>query len=62
MSLEDYDYDIPETLSIEDLLKDMIKRLKLTNEKINLLAFCVSQDLRYLPPGIFTEDDKDTKE
>lgn len=44
--LEDFDYDIPKIPFVEDLLKEIIKRLKRTNEKINFLAFNFAHYLR----------------
>lgn len=61
MNLKDFDYDILETPSIEDLTKEVIKRLKRKNEKINFLAFHFAQDLRQLPPGMFTDDHGDNE-
>lgn len=55
-------YKVSETSSIEYLLKDIIKRLKETNYKINFLAFHFAQDLRHLPLGINNNNDEDTEE
>lgn len=62
MDLEDFDYDVPKTPSIEDLVKDIIKRLKHANKKINFLAFHFAQDLRHLPQRMFSDDDEDIDE
>lgn len=61
MSLEYFDYDVPETPSYEDLIQDIIKTLKWTNEKINFMAFHSAQDLIHLPSGMFIDDIEDIK-
>lgn len=61
MNLEDFYYGIPKIPSAEDLLKKIIKRLNMTNEKINFLSFHFVQDLRELPSGMFTNIDEDNK-
>lgn len=48
MNLEYFEYDIPEIVSVEDLLEEIIKRLKRTNEKINFIKFHFCQDLRHI--------------
>lgn len=62
ISLEDYNYDVPKTPSTEDLIKDIIKRQEQTNEKINFLVSHFTQDLRHLPPRMFSDDNEDTRE
>lgn len=60
-NLEDLEYSIPETPFVKDLLNEIIKNLKRTNEKINFLDFHLAQDLKNLPHGMFTDDDEDDK-
>lgn len=61
MSLEDYDYDVPKTPLTEDLVDDIVCRLKRTNENINFLTFHITQELRNLPLRMFNNDDEDTE-
>lgn len=58
MTLEYFDYVIPEMLSAEYLLKDIIKTLKRTNEKTIFLDFNFSRELRHLPPKMLVNDDE----
>lgn len=51
-----FDNDIHETPLVEDLLNEIIKRLKWTNNKINFLAHQFAQYLGNLPPTLFTDD------
>lgn len=60
-NLEDFDYNILETSSVEALLKDIIKRQKKTYNKINFLAHHFAQGLEYLPSRLFIDDDENTE-
>lgn len=61
MNLEDFYYGIPKIPSVEDLLNKIIKRLNMTNEKINFSSFHFAQDLRQLSSWMFTDIDEDNK-
>lgn len=61
MNLKDFEYVIPKIPSVKDLIKNILKRLKRTDKKINFLAHHFIQDLRHIPLRLFTDDNEDTE-
>lgn len=62
VNLDGWDYDIPKLPCVEYLLKNTIKRLEKTNDKIKFLAHHPTQYMRQLHLRLFTGDDFDDEE
>lgn len=59
IDLEDFDYIIPHLSSIEDLLKVTIKKIDITNDKIDYITRDFIKNQTQLPWDLFLDNDFD---